>query len=114
MGEMVTILLHQVPEEMVKDAWQRTIKQLIPAAIALFFAVAMVLVLVQTEINAADYPSMLMVMSQAAASGVGQAWPLISPFVEALGAFVLGLNTLPKILFGGFHYFLTFYLIVAE
>ncbi len=101
---LVTILLHQIPGEKVKDAWQRTIKQLIPAAIALFFALALVRVLVQTDINAADYPSMLMVMSQAAASRVGQAWPLVSPFVGALGAFVSGSNTVSNILFGGFQF----------
>ncbi|MFO7951319.1 MAG: L-lactate permease [Bacillota bacterium] len=101
---LVTILLHRMPGDKVNDAWQRTIKQLIPAAIALFFALAMVRVLVQTDINAADYPSMLMVMSQAAAAGAGQAWPLLSPFVGALGAFVSGSNTVANILFGGFQF----------
>lgn len=101
---LLTILLHKMPGNQVKEAWLKTINQLIPAAIALFFALAMVRVLVQTDINAAGYPSMLMVMSRSAAAGVGQAWPLVSPFVGALGAFVSGSNTVANILFGGFQF----------
>ncbi len=101
---LVTIPMHRMSGDKVKEAWQRTVKQLIPAAIALFFALAMVRVFVQTDINAADYPSMLMALSQSAAAGVGGAWPLVSPFVGTLGAFVSGSNTVANILFGGFQF----------
>ncbi len=101
---LVTIPMHRMSEDKVKEAWQRTVKQLIPAAIALLFALAMVRVLVQTDINAADYPSMLMALSQSAAAVVGRAWPLVSPFVGTLGAFVSGSNTVANILFGGFQF----------
>ncbi len=101
---LVTFFLHRIPGEKVSQAFGKTVQQIIPAAIALFFALAMVRVLVQTDINAADYPSMLMVLSQSAAAGVGQAWPLVSPFVGALGAFVSGSNTVANILFGGFQF----------
>ncbi len=101
---LVTVYLHKISFSRVLEAWRQTIRQLTPAAIALFFALAMVRVLVQTDLNAAEYPSMLMVMSRAAAAGVGGTWPLVSPFVGTLGAFVSGSNTTANILFGGFQF----------
>ncbi len=101
---LVAIPLHRMSITKAAQALQKTAQQVSPAAIALFFALAMVRVLVQTDINAAGYPSMLIVLSRTAAAGVGQAWPLVSPFVGALGAFVSGSNTVANILFGGFQY----------
>ena len=86
----------------VSQAWRTTIKQLIPASIALVFAIAMVRILVQSNINLAGYDSMLITMSTFTAQVVGSAWPLISPFVGVLGAFIVGSNTVSNILFGGF------------
>ena len=99
---LVTFFLHRMPGYKVSQAFKTTVKQVGPAAIALFFALAMVRVLVQTGVNEANYPSMLIALSRAVATGVGLAWPLVSPFVGALGAFVSGSNTVANILFGGF------------
>ena len=85
-------------------AWHTTFKQLVPASIALVFAIAMVRILVQSNINLAGYDSMLITMSAFTAQVVGSAWPLIAPFVGVLGAFIAGSNTVSNILFGGFQF----------
>ncbi|MBS4055168.1 MAG: L-lactate permease [Thermaerobacter sp.] len=101
---VLTIFLHGMKGNAVSQAWRTTIKQLIPASIALVFAIAMVRILVQSNINLAGYDSMLITMSTFTAQVVGSAWPLISPFVGVLGAFIVGSNTVSNILFGGFQH----------
>lgn len=101
---ILTIFLHGMKWSDVSTAWRTTIKQLIPASIALVFAIAMVRILVQSNINMAGYDSMLITMSTFTAQVVGSAWPLIAPFVGVLGAFIVGSNTVSNILFGGFQH----------
>ncbi|MBS3939033.1 MAG: L-lactate permease [Peptococcaceae bacterium] len=101
---ILTILLHGMKTKDVAHAWRTTIKQLIPASIALVFAIAMVRILVQSNLNLAGYDSMLITMSTFTAQVVGSLWPLISPFVGVLGAFIVGSNTVSNILFGGFQH----------
>lgn len=88
----------------LKLAWRVTVRQLTPAAIALLFAVALVRILVHSGVNQAGLESMLLSLSNFAACAAGGAWPLVSPFVGVLGAFVSGSNTVSNLLFGGFQY----------
>jgi len=101
---ILTIWLHKMKGAEVSQAWRTTIKQLIPASIALVFAIAMVRILVQSNVNLAGYDSMLITMSTFTAQVFGAAWPLIAPFVGVLGAFIVGSNTVSNILFGGFQH----------
>ena len=43
-------------------------------------------------------------LAEAAASSVGDAWPLFAPFVGALGAFVAGSNTVSNVMFSQFQF----------
>ncbi len=101
---LFTIPLHGISWQKAGEAFSRTAQSLVPAGIALFAALAMVRVLVQTDVNAAEFPSMLMSLSQFSAAAVGEAWPMVSPFIGALGGFVSGSNTVANILFGGFQF----------
>ncbi|MBT9177208.1 MAG: L-lactate permease [Firmicutes bacterium] len=101
---VLTIALHSMKWEEVTRAWRTTFKQLLPASIALVFAIGMVRILVQSHQNLAGYSSMLIAMSTFTAQVFGAAWPLVSPFVGVLGAFIVGSNTVSNILFGGFQH----------
>ena len=101
---ILTIALHKMKGSEVSAAWSTTIKQLIPAAIALVFAVGMVRILVQSGTNQAGVDGMLLTMSKFTAQIVGSAWPFMAPFVGVLGAFIAGSNTVSNVLFGGFQY----------
>jgi len=72
-----------------------------PAAIALFFALAMVYVMIHSG-SASPRDSMLLVMAEAAADTVGGIWYLAAPLVGALGSFISGSNTVSNIMFGVF------------
>lgn len=101
---LLTVALHKMQGKAVRSAWAATLRQLLPTAVALVFAVAMVRVMVHSGVNQAGYPGMLPALSGAAAAAVGRAWPLAAPLVGALGAFISGSHTVSNILFGGFQY----------
>lgn len=101
---VITPFLHRMKIKEATSAWKTTFRQLIPAAAALVFAVAMVRVMVQSGINQSGLDGMLLTMSGFAARVAGDLWPLFSPFTGVLGAFVSGSNTVSNLLFGGFQY----------
>jgi len=76
---------------------------IIPAAIALVFALGMVYVMMNSaEVSSGD--SMLIVLARAAAAISGRIWYLMAPMVGILGAFVSGSATVSNIMFGPFQY----------
>ena len=101
---LLTFLLHGMKIREAGAAWRNTFAQLLPAAVSLVFAVAMVRILVQSRINEAGMDGMLLTLSNFASQAAGGAWPLLSPFIGVLGSFVSGSNTVSNILFGGFQY----------
>jgi len=101
---LITLFLHKMSTKEAVAAWTTTLGQLVPATVALVFAVAMVRVMVQSGINQTGMESMLLTMSGFTAHVAGNLWPLLSPFTGVLGAFISGSNTVSNLLFGGFQY----------
>lgn len=101
---ILTIFLHRMKGDAVKTAWSNSIKQVIPAAIALGFAVALVQIMINSATNASGLPGMMIAMSEATANIFSGAWPLFSPFIGILGSFMSGSNTTSNVLFGSFQY----------
>jgi lactate permease len=83
---------------------QSTAKQIRNNAIALFSAVALVHVMMYSNINDAGYPSMLTQIANQLADKTGQAFPLISPFIGMLGSFVSGSCTVSSIMFSSLQF----------
>lgn len=100
----LTLALHRISLRKAGEILTQTYRQLLPAAVALVFAVGMVRILIHSNINNAGFDSMLLSMSAFSAAAIGDAWPLFAPFLGALGAFVSGSNTVSNILFGGFQF----------
>ncbi|MEW6625049.1 MAG: L-lactate permease [Bacillota bacterium] len=101
---IVTMLVHKMTIKKVREAWVNTVYQLVPATIALIFAVAMVQIMVQSNINTNNMEGMMLTMSKAVAGIAGSSWPVFSPFVGILGAFMSGSNTVSNILFSQFQF----------
>jgi lactate permease len=66
--------------------------------------VPMVRVMMQSGQNQVDLASMPIIMAQYITDVVQGAWPLVSPFVGALGAFMAGSNTVSNMMFSLFQY----------
>ncbi len=101
---LLTIPMHKMSGEAVKATWTGSLKQIVPASIALIFALGMVNVMRFSGNNASGHPDMLRVLSIAAAGAFSSVWTLVAPFVGILGAFMTGSNTVSNILFSAFQY----------
>jgi len=107
---VVTYGLHGMDADGIKDSWGEAVRNIIPAVIALWFAVATVMIMQKTgapividNVEAVNL-GMLQLLSDATASLTGQAFPFFSGFIGAFGAFIAGSNTVSDILFGLFQF----------
>ncbi len=89
----VANIIHKMKGEAVKASWRDTIKQSSAAAIAMFFGVALVQLMLNSNVNNLGLDSMMTVMAQTMARLSGRAFPILSPFIGVLGSFVSGSNT---------------------
>lgn len=103
---VVAYLLHRMPLREIGESWRIAGKQLLGTAIALVFAVPMVRILINSgeAVNTSGLDSMPIVLAQGAAALSGDAWPVISPWVGALGAFIAGSNTISNLTFSMFQF----------
>jgi lactate permease len=100
---LLTIPLHDMRTEEIRASWAETVEKVLPAVVALLFAVATVQIMLQSG-AATDTDSMLIVLSDGMASIVGGTYPFFAAYVGAFGAFLAGSNTVSDILFGTFQY----------
>jgi lactate permease len=101
---VLTHCLHDMKGEQIKIAWRDTLQQISGAVVALIFGVAMVQIMLNSNINAGGLASMMSMMAGAMADLAGQAFLLFSPFIGVLGSFMSGSNTVSNILFASFQY----------
>ncbi|GHV42430.1 L-lactate permease [Spirochaetia bacterium] len=79
--------------------WRGTAKQLVSVATALFCGVAMVQIMRYSSVNQSGLPSMLQQIATSLANGVGRVFPVVSPLIGLIGAFVSGSCTVSGLLF---------------
>jgi lactate permease len=101
---ILSIPLYRMSKKQVITAWGEAAKRMVSPTIALLFAVPMVWVMMQSGHNPQDLASMPIIMAQYITDVVQGAWPLVSPFVGALGAFMAGSNTVSNMMFSLFQY----------
>lgn len=103
---LVTYVLHGMRGQQIKESWKVAGSQLGGAAFALLCAVPLVRIFINSgpDFNAAGLDSMPITLAQAAADVAGQGWPIVSPFIGALGAFVAGSNTVSNMMFALFQF----------
>lgn len=97
-------LFFGMPGQKVKEALGTSGKSLITSAIALGTAVPLVRIFINSSINTAGLASMPIALAGTMANLVGPAWPLVSPFIGALGAFVSGSATFSNLMFTLFQF----------
>ena len=103
---LITYALHRMSGEQIKATWSVAGKQILGTAVALLFAVPLVRILIRssTEFTNSDLASMPVTLAEGAAALTGANWPLISPWIGALGAFVAGSNTVSNLTFALFQF----------
>ena len=106
---ILTILLHGMKGEAVKQAWTESFVKMKAPTIALFAAVALVSIfrgsgVADVALNPNSYPSMPLAMAKTVAAFAGNAWPMLASYVGGLGAFITGSNTVSDLLFAEFQW----------
>jgi lactate permease len=100
---LLTIPIHGMSRDEIVGAWSETVEKVMPAVVALLFAVATVQIMLQSG-TATGTDGMLIVLSDTMANVAGGVYPFFAALVGALGAFLAGSNTVSDILFGTFQY----------
>ena len=88
----------------LSKAFKESSKTIVSAGFVLIFTIPMVRLFINSGVNMADLPSMPMSSAQMFATWFGDAFPLISPTIGALGAFIAGSNTVSNMMFSQFQY----------
>jgi len=106
---VITYALHGMDADGIKASWSEALRNIAPAVVALWFAVATVMIMQRTGsavvLEAAPIDAgMLGLLSEITANGTGQMFPFFSGFIGAFGAFIAGSNTVSDILFGLFQF----------
>lgn len=101
---LICNFLFNMKKEEIKVAWNKTIKRLIPASIALLFALALSQTMIYTSNNPFNMSSMIVMIAKGISSLTGKFYSLFAPFVGILGAYIAGSNTVSNIMFSGFQF----------
>lgn len=103
---LLTNVLHRMSLAQVKESWKVSGSQIAGAGVALLFALPLVRVFINsgTDFNASGLESMPLTLAEGAAALTGQGWPLVAPWIGALGAFVAGSNTVSNLTFSLFQF----------
>lgn len=88
----------------VKNTVVDSMKTMVGTVIALGTAVPMVRIFINSGMNGADLMSMPMELATLVANAVGDAWPLVAPFIGALGSFISGSATFSNMMFSLFQF----------
>jgi lactate permease len=104
LASVITIGLHRLPFTQFSRGVADSLKTLAPASMALIFTVPMVQVFINSSSGAAGYEQMPLALAEGVAELTGSAWPLFSPFIGGLGAFVAGSNTVSNMMFSLFQF----------
>ena len=97
---LVAIPLFRMSRTQVAEAWYEASRNLRSPLVALVFVLAMAHVMLQSGAHAEGADSMIVVLATATAGVVGPAYPFVAVFVGALGAALMGSNTVSNITFG--------------
>lgn len=101
------IYLFAMQKDAIKRAWGGSAKTMVAAAPALLCSVPMVQVFINSksaENSAMALAAMPQTLATAAADMFSGMWPMVSPWIGALGAFIAGSNTVSNMMFSYFQW----------
>jgi lactate permease len=103
---VTTYVLHRMTAGAIAESWKVAAGQLAGAAVALLFALPLVRVFINSgaDFNGSGLSSMPITLAEGASAVAGSGWPLLSPWIGALGAFVAGSNTVSNLTFSLFQF----------
>lgn len=101
---LVCLPLYRMNIDQVLDVLKSTGSAFKGAAMVLVFAVPMVRIFIQSNVNSSGLDSMPIELARAIADMAGRGWPVFAAPIGALGAFVAGSNTISNLTFALFQF----------
>ncbi|NQV24222.1 MAG: L-lactate permease [Rhodopirellula sp.] len=101
---VITFVLQRMSGTAYGHAWRSSGKTVLRASVALVFTVPMVQVFINSQNGAGGLEKMPLVLAEGVANLTGAAWPIFSPLIGGLGAFVAGSNTISNMMFSLFQF----------
>ena len=98
---LTAILLFKVTRSTLAQAAVATYQRVRLASIVLIFVIAITQLLLMSELNQADLPSIPQVLGSGFAAILGGGFAIFSAFLGALGSFMTGSATVSNLLFAG-------------
>lgn len=101
---LISIFLLKQRRKEVQEALKISSTSLITSLIALSTAIPMVRIFINSGINGIQLGSMPVELASSMAATFGSIWPLFTPFVGSLGAFISGSATISNLMFSLFQF----------
>ncbi|RIH67235.1 L-lactate permease [Mariniphaga sediminis] len=101
---LLGVVIFKMKKQESCAVWKDTFDKIKIPAIALFFAVPLVRLMMDSGNNLTEMDSMPLVMAGYLAGIFQGVWPAFAPFVGVLGTFISGSNTVSNMLFSLFQY----------
>lgn len=101
---LVAVIFQARSAAPLAKAFGESSKTLIGAGFVLVFTIPMVRIFINSGVNAADLASMPVTTANFASGLVGEAFPMLSATIGALGAFIAGSNTVSNMMFSQFQF----------
>ncbi len=96
---VITVFLQQLTTGEATRVWKASVLSLIPTVIALAASVPMVRIFINSDVNSAELMAMPLELANLAVRVFDSSWPLVAPFVGALGSFIAGSATFSNMMF---------------
>ena len=103
---MLAVPLFGMNRSDVANAWKEAASKIVAPTIVLFFVIAMVEIMLNTDAHpgAAIDSSMIVVLADGTAATFGAAYSMVAPTIGMIGAFVAGSITVSNITFSAFQF----------
>ena len=101
---IAAVIQHREAKTVLVNAFSESTKSTLKAGLVLVFTIPMVRIFINSGVNVAEIVSMPVASATLFAGAFGDAFPLISPTIGALGAFIAGSNTVSNLMFSQFQY----------
>ena len=101
---LVTFIIHKMKHEEIFKAISDSTKTIFSAGFVLIFTIPLVRIMINSGLNSQEIVSMPIAMAEGMSRLMGNFYPLVSPLIGAVGAFLAGSNTVSNLMLSQFQF----------
>tara|TARA_B100000989_G_scaffold298164_1_gene286384 strand:+ start:545 stop:2239 length:1695 start_codon:yes stop_codon:yes gene_type:complete len=101
---LVTFIIHNMKLDEIFKAINDSTKTIFSAGFVLIFTIPLVRIMINSGLNSQEIVSMPIAMAEGMSKLMGDFYPLISPLIGAIGAFLAGSNTVSNLMLSQFQF----------